>query len=145
MFQLLKGISSKVYLVVAVILIISTVFFYKSYTGSLVENGSLQTNNATLQQNVEHVEKSAHITDDVVNRHVTATKQLHEANEVLRKEVLNEYVNKIEPPVKPSKPAATSIVPDGADRVGVLADRLHENYCRSRPEDARCNTIGTPK
>ena len=58
MLTFLKGISSKVYIGIILALLVVSWILFKAYTGGLTENGSLQNSNVTLQQNVEHVEKS---------------------------------------------------------------------------------------
>lgn len=141
MLKLFSGITAKVYITVILVLLVAGVFFYKAYTGELVEKGAMQTSNVTLQQNVEHVEKSASITDTVVKDYVEKTEKSHQVTEKLRKEAIHEYVKKISPVVPTKTPPATDSPPDGADRVGVLADRLHENYCRARPNDTRCHPV----
>jgi hypothetical protein len=143
MFTLLKGISTKVLVGVIVVLLATGWFFFKAYSTSLVEKGSLETSNVTLQQNVDHVEQSAKITDKVVNDFVDDSKKSQQTTVKLRKEALNEYINKIEPKVVPKAVEQSPAQPDGADRVGVLAKRMHENYCRARPEDARCPPVNT--
>lgn len=139
MLALLKGLSTKTYLIVIVVLLTFGVFFYKAYTGGLVEKGELKSENVVLEHNVVHAEQSAKITDQVVSTYVEDSKKSHQTTETLRKEALNEYINKIEPP-KPQAIVTQVAQPDGADRVTVLAKRLHENYCRARPSDARCFT-----
>lgn len=143
MFTLLKGISTKVYVGVIVVLLATGWFFFKAYSNGLVEKGSLETSNVTLQQNVDHVEQSAKITDTVVTDFVNESKKSQQTTDKLRKEALNEYINKIEPKVVPKAAEPSDAKPDGADRVGVLAKRMHENYCRARPEDARCHPVNT--
>lgn len=144
MLTLLKGISVKVYLAIILVLGVAGWLSFKAYTGSLVEKGAAQVEQVTLEQNLDHAEQSAAITDKVVSGFVNDTKKSHETTEKNRKEALNEYVNKIEPkPVK--KPVESSAVPDGADRVGILYERMHDNYCRARPEDARCDPVNANK
>lgn len=143
MFTLLKGISTKVYVGVIVVLLATGWFFFKAYSHGLVEKGSLETSNVTLQQNVDHVEQSAKITDNVVSDFVDESKKSQQTTVKLRKEALNEYINKIEPKVVPKATEQSDAKPDGADRIGVLAKRMHENYCRARPEDARCPPVNT--
>lgn len=141
MFTLLKGASTKIFVVVILILLMGSFGLWKLYTNNLVENGSLQTENGTLQQNVTHVEQSAKITDSVVTDYVTEAKASQLATDTLRKETIHEYVKKIEPVVPAKETTPKSAVPDGADRVGILADRMHENYCRARPKDTRCSAV----
>lgn len=141
MFTLLKSASTKVFVSIILILAVGSFGLWKLYTGSLVENGSLQTENGTLQQNVIHVEESAKITDSVVTDYATEANKSQQATANLRKETIHEYVKKIEPVVPAKETTPKSDVPDGADRVGILADRMHENYCRARPQDTRCGAV----
>lgn len=141
MFPLFKGVSIKVFVIVITLLSLASYGLWKLYTNSLVENGSLQVQNGTLQQNVTHVEQSAKITDSVVNNYVIESKKTQQATLTLRKETINEYVKNIVPAVTPKEPDQKGTVPDGADRVGILADRLHENYCRYRPNETRCSSV----
>ena len=147
MFTVIKSVLSKIYPSVYIsfilLLLAAGVFFYKSYTSELVEKGAMQSNNVTLQQNVDHVEQSAKITDTVVSDFVDESKKSQQTTVKLRKEALNEYINKIEPKVVPKATEQSDAKPDGADRIGVLAKRMHENYCRARPEDARCPPVNT--
>lgn len=141
MFTLLKSASTKIFVTVILVLLLGSYGLWKLYTNNLVENGSLQTENGTLQQNVTHVEQSAKITDSVVTDYVTEAKASQLATDNLRKETIHEYVKKIEPVVPAKETTPKTDVPDGADRVGILADRMHENYCRARPQDTRCSAV----
>lgn len=145
MFTLLKGASTKIFVIIILILAMGSFGLWKLYTGNLVENGSLQTENGTLQQNVVHVEESAKITDSVVTDYASEAKASQQATVNLRKETINEYVKKIEPVVPAKETTPKSDVPVGADRVGILADRMHENYCRARPADTRCSAVNSEK
>lgn len=145
MLTFLKGISSKVYIGIILALLVVSWILFKAYTGGLTENGSLQNSNVTLQQNVEHVEKSAAISDTVVTEFVNEVKQSQQTTERIRKETVNEYINKIKPKVDVVKPTETNDLPDGADRVIGLANSMHENYCRARPKDPRCTPVNIGK
>ena len=145
MFTLLKGASTKIFVTIILVLVMGSFGLWKLYTGNLVETGSLQTENGILQQNVVHTEQSAEITDSVVTHYATEAKTSQLATDNLRKETIHEYVKKIEPVVPAKKTTLPSDVPDGADRVGVLADRMHENYCRARPQDTRCSAVSPVK
>lgn len=140
MFNPFKGISTKVYLITIVILTITVFGLWKLYTHNLQDTGALKRDNDVLEQNVKHVEQSAAITDKVVTDHVVASKQSRTTNEQIRKEALNDYVKKI--PAEQAVAKAKGAIDDGAVRVSLHAKRLHENYCRARPEDTRCNSIG---
>lgn len=141
MLTLLKGISTKVYVGIILVLLATSWFLYKSYTNGLVEQGALQSSNVTLQNNVDYVEKSAKITDKVVNDFVTESRESKLKNDIIRKEALNEYINKVEPKVLVKPISQAPKVPDDADRIDGLAKRMLENYCRARPEDARCTPV----
>lgn len=141
MITLLKSASTKIFVVITLLLAMGSFGLWKLYTNGLEEKGSLQTENGTLQQNVVHVEQSAKITDRVVTDYATEAKTSQLATDNLRKETINEYVKKIEPVVPAKETNLKSDVPDGADRVGILADRMHENYCRARPKDTRCSAV----
>jgi hypothetical protein len=141
MFTLLKSASTKIFVIVILILAVGSFGLWKLYTGNLVETGSLQTENGTLQQNVVHTEESAKIADRVVTDYATEAKQSQLDIVNLRKETINEYVKKIEPVVPAKEASRKGDVPDGADRVGVLADRMYEYYCRARPGDTRCSAV----
>lgn len=145
MFTLFKSASTKIFVIVILILLLGSFGLWKLYTNNLVENGSLQTENGTLQQNVVHAEKSAEITDRVVLDYATEAKASQLSTDNFRKETINEYVKKIEPVVPAKETTPKTDVPDGADRVGILADRLHENYCRARPQDTRCSAVNPEK
>lgn len=145
MFTLLKGAPIKILVIIILLLAMGSFGLWKLYTSNLVENGSLQTENGTLQQNVIHVEQSAKITDRVVTDYATEAKASQLATANLRKETIHEYVKKIEPVVPAKETSPKSDVPDGADRVGILADRMHENYCRARPQDTRCSAVSPVK
>lgn len=145
MFTLLKGAPIKILVIIILLLAMGSFGLWKLYTSNLVENGSLQTENGTLQQNVIHVEQSAKITDRVVTDYATEAKASQLATANLRKETIHEYVKKIEPVVPAKETSSKDDVPDGADRVGILADRMHENYCRARPQDTRCSAVSPVK
>lgn len=141
MINLFKGVSTKAFVIVILVLAMGSFGLWKLYTNNLINQGRLESTNVTLEQNVEHTEKSAEISDSVVTEYATKAMQSQQETTNLRKETINEYVKKIAP-VAPAKEAAEPSIPDnGNDRVGYLADRLHENYCRARPQDPRCSPI----
>ncbi len=139
MFNLFKGISTKTYLIAIVVLTLAVFGLWKLYTHNLQDIGSLKHDNVVLEQNVKHSEQSAAITDKVVTDHVVVSKQSQTTNEQIRKEALNDYVKKI--PADQAEAKAKDTVDNGDARVSLHAKRLHENYCRARPEDARCNPV----
>lgn len=141
MLSTVKGTSVKVSLTIIIALSILCWFLFKAYTGGLVDQGALQQNNVTLQQNVEHIQQSAVITDKVVSEYVSNVNDSKQQTETLRKEAVNDYINK----VKPTAPVQSVGLPDGADRVIGLAHSMHENYCRARPKDTRCSPIDSGK
>lgn len=137
MFQLIKGMGMKTIAIIVVTLVIAllcTVKYLRSENKTLSgEKIELNIENGIVKQNLDYVEKSHEITNKVVDEAVTAQRESTKTTETLRRDNLNEYVNKINAPTKVGEP-------DGADRVRVLARGLHENYCRARPKDARCIT-----
>lgn len=141
MFTTFKGISKTVYITVLVILLGASWFLFNAYTNGLEEKGGLNRDVSTLELNVEHNEKSAAITDAVVAEHVNDVRESQKKTDTLRKEAVDDYINKI----KPKSPVQSSDLPDGADRVIDLSNSMHENYCRARPKDTRCNPISPSK
>lgn len=147
MFTLLKGASIKtsivVILTVIVILSTSTAFFYKSNKNTQLDNKALVIDNMTLQKNEDFTTQSSVITDKVVGDYVAEVKESNVITERLRKESIHAYVKKVEP-VKLVIPLQADPT-IGAERVGLLAVSMHENYCRARPKDTICNTDGIGK
>lgn len=141
MFTTFKDISKTVYITVLVILLGTSWFLFNAYTNGLEDKGGLKKDVSTLEQNVEHNEKSATITDTVVAEHVNDVRESQKITDTLRKEAVDDYINKI----KPKSPVKPDDLPDGADRVIGLSHSLHENYCRARPQDTRCNPISPSK
>lgn len=145
MLDLIKGFGTKtiaaVVCVVVVILLSATVALYKSNNSKATENGALKVDNVTLQQNEAYTEASIKVTDKVVTEYVDESTKAKSASEKLRKESLNEYVKKVEPAKDGSSEQDARRA--GDERVALLARRLHENYCRIRPEDNDCRTNST--
>lgn len=141
MFTTFKGISTTAGITVLVILLGISWFLFNAYTNGLEDKGGLTRDVVTLEQNVEHSDKSAAITDAVVVEHVNDVRESQKKTDTLRKEAVDDYINKI----KPKSPVESDDLPDGADRVIGLSHSLHENYCRARPKDTRCNPISPSK
>lgn len=144
MLTFFKGFGTKT-IVVAVCLVVMILasivaFLYRSNNNKLVENGSLKTEVATMQQNEAFTEKSIKITDAVVTDYVEQTAKANITSEKLRKESIHEYVMHVEP-FNGSKPEDERRNADD-ERVAKLANRLLENYCRIRPKDSDCVTVG---
>lgn len=147
MWTVLKGFLAKPLTiligVMLVILIGTTIFYYHAHNDELVVNGQIKSENGILKQNEDFTDKSNKITDQTVVEFVQKSKESTASTEQLRRESINEYVNKIEPKGGPQKEPTKDSLPDGADRVSKLADSMHENYCRARPKDLQCNPVNS--
>jgi len=126
------------------ILILAMIFFYRAHNQELIVNGAIKTENGILKQKEDFTEKSMAITDLVVDNFVQEVKKSNVTTDKLRHESINGYINKIEPVVEPTT-TPKGALPDGAARVSMLANSMHENYCRARPKDVQCNTLDTVK
>lgn len=135
-----KAIAITVGLIIT-ILVGTTVFYYKANNSHLVENGALKSDNVIMQQNEVFQESSAEITDQVVRDFVVDTMKANTATEKLRTESIHEYVQTVE--VQKDGDNSKASDPNGDIRVAKLAKRLHDNYCRIRPEDPDCNPVNS--
>lgn len=149
MLDLIKGFALKPGTLIAtgviLVLVLVTIFFYRTHNQDLVTNVAITQENGVLKQNEDFTDKSKVITDAVVTGFVQESKKSTVTTDTLRRESINEYVKKIDPVGVPKSPASQGDLPDGADRVSVFADSMHQNYCRARPEDIQCNPVSPAK
>lgn len=144
MFKLFEGITTKTYLIIIASLLVMCFGLWKLYSNNLVENGVLVEQNGNLAQTVEYKDKSAAITDKVVAEHVANSNKTQVTAEKIRKEALNDYINKLEKVEQPKVPTKDA-QSDGADRVAELTRRMWESFCNSYPTDTRCNPSSPPR
>lgn len=138
MLTLLKGIGIKFLIGVILTLLVACFILFKVYSDNLNNQGTLEQTNATLQQNVNHIEQSTKITDKVVKDLVIDLKQSSHTTDRIRKEALSDYINRVES-IGVTIPKDTAI--DDTTSITGLVNRMYENYCRARPKDVRCDTI----
>jgi len=127
--------------------------------------GGLKTENSVLTETVKYQDQSATISDQVVAEFVQQKEDAKEELQQSREGVIDDYIDMATAPApvptpivdKPkatvaTRPKATQDRPapkesydSSADsRIELLANRMHEHYCRAAPErGVGCTTSGT--
>lgn len=127
--------------VLIIVLLSTSIFYYKANNSNLVKNGNLQTNNEILKQNEKYFESSSAITDTVVKDFVTETTRANIAVEQLRKQSIDEYIQNSE--TFREGDIRKELDSPNDQRITNIANRLLKNYCRIRPEDPDCHSVNT--
>lgn len=116
-------------------------YAFHQYNTTLVDNGKLITQNATLTDNVNYGEWSQAITDKVVTEFVTQKIQTNTTTAQVRKEAIDEYFKEDDKKVIHSESTKPQTDDGEPARVAKLANSMLVYYCTARPEDARCNPV----
>ncbi|WDS62249.1 hypothetical protein [Pseudomonas phage D6] len=126
--------------------------------------GGLITENSVLTETVKYQDQSATISDQVVTEFVQQKEDVKEELQQSREGVIDDYIDMATAPVVPApsvdKPKAKvatrpkavenrpaperPVASSDADRIVLLANRMHDHYCKAAPERGTgCNAIGT--
>lgn len=164
-----KGLQWFEWLLIGTVIavLIGTVAIWDKYEEQVSTNGGLTTENNVLTETVKYKDESATITDEVVADFIQEKDDAKEELNKSREGVIDDYINMagatpgkpIAPEVKPvpkvvpqpSPPKAGPTEPDSdsiavAARLGVLAERMHEHYCKAAPSrGTNCDAQGAAR
>ena len=141
---------------------------WNKYDERTLQVGGLSTANEVLTETVKYKDQSATISDQVVAEFVKEKEDVKVELQQSREGVIDDYINMAERstteavkpvvvvPAKPAKNQPPEVqvratepkidnVSDTA-RISVLAERMHEHYCKAAPERGiGCNADSTNK
>lgn len=163
-----KGLQWFEWLLIGTVIavLIGTATIWDKYEDQVSNNGELNVENKVLNETVKYKDESATITDNVVADFIQEKDDAKEELNKSREGVIDDYINmagaKVEekPPEakpvlkvvpQPSSPKAGSTELDSdsiavAARLGVLAERMHEHYCKAAPSrGTNCDTQGAAR
>jgi hypothetical protein len=162
-----KGLQWFEWLLIGIVVTMLGVSYllWNKYDERTEQIGGIKVENSVLTETVKYKDQSATISDQVVAEFVQEKEDVKAELEQSREGVIDDYINMATAPTVAfpapavdvpkakvtTRPEATQARPTtevsnatgDSDRISLLANRMHEHYCKAAPErGVGCNAVG---